>query len=190
MVCPVTAATFDVRTGEALTLPAVMPAHTFEVTSKATDIHRGVSTALRGRREIIARVAVSALALLGFAIAAFVITSSAGMRVRACARFRDDFGLGLQAPGLHLARDDRGVPHISARERPRSHFCTGVRRRLRSALSNGFLRRVHARSTRCNLRCRRRSNRRGGADNTGSRDGRKSQWRTARSVVSRFAGCV
>ena len=38
VVCPRHGATFDVRTGDALTLPAVMPVMTFEVTTEGDDI--------------------------------------------------------------------------------------------------------------------------------------------------------
>jgi 3-phenylpropionate/trans-cinnamate dioxygenase ferredoxin component len=38
VVCPRHGATFDVRTGDALTLPAVMPVMTFEVTIEGDDI--------------------------------------------------------------------------------------------------------------------------------------------------------
>jgi 3-phenylpropionate/trans-cinnamate dioxygenase ferredoxin subunit len=38
VVCPRHGATFDVRTGDALTLPAVMPLLTFEVTVEGDDI--------------------------------------------------------------------------------------------------------------------------------------------------------
>jgi len=39
VVCPRHGATFDVRTGDALTLPAVMPVATFEVTVEGDDIY-------------------------------------------------------------------------------------------------------------------------------------------------------
>jgi 3-phenylpropionate/trans-cinnamate dioxygenase ferredoxin subunit len=38
VVCPRHGATFDVRTGDALTLPAVMPLMTFEVTIEGDDV--------------------------------------------------------------------------------------------------------------------------------------------------------
>jgi 3-phenylpropionate/trans-cinnamate dioxygenase ferredoxin component len=38
VVCPRHGATFDVRTGDALTLPAVLPLMTFEVTVEGDDI--------------------------------------------------------------------------------------------------------------------------------------------------------
>jgi 3-phenylpropionate/trans-cinnamate dioxygenase ferredoxin subunit len=38
VVCPRHGATFDVRTGDALTLPAVMPLMTFEVTIAGDDV--------------------------------------------------------------------------------------------------------------------------------------------------------
>lgn len=38
VVCPRHGATFDVRTGDALTLPAVVPVMTFEVTVEGDDI--------------------------------------------------------------------------------------------------------------------------------------------------------
>jgi 3-phenylpropionate/trans-cinnamate dioxygenase ferredoxin component len=39
VVCPRHGATFDVRTGDALTLPAVMPLLTFEVSVEGDDIY-------------------------------------------------------------------------------------------------------------------------------------------------------
>jgi 3-phenylpropionate/trans-cinnamate dioxygenase ferredoxin component len=39
VVCPRHGATFDVRTGDALTLPAVLPLMTFEVTVEGDDIY-------------------------------------------------------------------------------------------------------------------------------------------------------
>jgi 3-phenylpropionate/trans-cinnamate dioxygenase ferredoxin subunit len=39
IVCPRHGATFDVRTGDALTLPAVMPLMTFEVTVEGDEIY-------------------------------------------------------------------------------------------------------------------------------------------------------
>jgi 3-phenylpropionate/trans-cinnamate dioxygenase ferredoxin component len=39
IVCPRHGATFDVRTGDALTLPAVVPLMTFEVTIEGDDIY-------------------------------------------------------------------------------------------------------------------------------------------------------
>jgi 3-phenylpropionate/trans-cinnamate dioxygenase ferredoxin subunit len=39
VVCPRHGATFDVRTGDALTLPAVMPLMTFEVTVEGDDVY-------------------------------------------------------------------------------------------------------------------------------------------------------
>ena len=38
VVCPRHGATFDVRTGDALTLPAVMPVMTFDVTVEGDDV--------------------------------------------------------------------------------------------------------------------------------------------------------
>jgi 3-phenylpropionate/trans-cinnamate dioxygenase ferredoxin component len=39
VVCPRHGATFDVRTGDALTLPAVLPLMTFEVTVEGDDVY-------------------------------------------------------------------------------------------------------------------------------------------------------
>jgi 3-phenylpropionate/trans-cinnamate dioxygenase ferredoxin component len=39
VVCPRHGATFDVRTGDALTLPAVVPLMTFEVTVEGDDVY-------------------------------------------------------------------------------------------------------------------------------------------------------
>ncbi len=68
VVCPRHGATFDVRTGDALTLPAVVPLMTFDVNVEGDEIYVDVAHVVK----TLGRLALAALVLIGLIVLGFV----------------------------------------------------------------------------------------------------------------------